>query len=265
MGSRDWTSGRGSSSADRRLQASIERELPSLLALARRLTREEHDAEDAVQDALESAWNARGQLRDPDAAGGWLRRILARRIVDAHRRRADFPVGSPEELDSLIPDVEDPSLVLAAAEDERALRAALRELMPADRIAIVLHDAEGWPAAEVGQLLGVGTEAAHKRVQRARARLIAALAAPHSPAGRPGEDCRDARSHVHELLEETLDPATTIAVQRHLDSCPSCPASLQAAAGVLAALRIEGANAPIPGPLRTRLDELVREADEATP
>ena len=263
MGSRDWTSGRDVGDADRLLQARIERELPSLLALARRLTREEHDAEDALQDALESAWKARGQIRDPDAAGGWLRRILARRIVDAHRRRADLPVGAPEEFDNLVPDVEDPALVVGAAEDERVLRAALRELMPADRIALVLHDAEAWPAGEVGELLGVGTEAAHKRVQRARARLLTTLAEPHSPARRPGEACRDARSHVHELLEETLNPATAIAVQHHLDSCPSCPASLQAAAGVLAALRREGDTAPIPTPLRFRIAELVREAEEA--
>ncbi len=263
MGSRDWTSGRDVGDADRLLQARIERELPSLLALARRLTREEHDAEDAVQDALESAWKAREQIRDPGATGGWLRRILARRIVDAHRRRADLPVGAPEEFDSLVPDVEDPALVVAAAEDERVLRSALRELTPADRIAIVLHDAEGWPAGEVGGLLGVGTEAAHKRVQRARARLLTGLAEPHGPARRPGEECRDARSHVHELLEETLNPATAIEVQHHLDSCPSCPASLQAAAGVLAALRREGATGPIPSSLRLRIAELVREAEEA--
>jgi len=263
MGSREWTSGRESPGADGRLQARIESELPSLLALARRLTREEHDAEDAVQDALESAWKARRQIRDSDAAGGWLRRILARRIVDAHRRRADLPVGAPEEFDSLIPDVEDPAGVVAAAEDERVLRAALRELTPADRIAIVLHDAEGWPAAEVGQLLGVGTEAAHKRVQRARARLVATLAEPHGLARQTGEACRDARSHVHELLEETLDPVTAISVQHHLDSCPSCPASLQAVAGVLAALRREGDTAPIPTPLRLRIAELIREAEEA--
>jgi RNA polymerase sigma-70 factor (ECF subfamily) len=162
-----------------------------------------------------------------------------------------------------MPDVDDPATVLAAAEDELSLRAALRGLVPADRIAIVLHDAEGWPAAEVGQLLGVGTEAAHKRVQRARARLVAALAEPHSPARRPREACRDARAHVHELLEETLEEATRAAVQEHLDSCPSCPAALQAAAGVLAALRVEGKESTIPAPLRAWLDELAREADEA--
>jgi hypothetical protein len=49
----------------------------------------------------------------------------------------------------------------------------------------------------------------------------------------------------------------------HLDTCPSCPAALQAAAGVLSALHAEHGVIPIPEPLRTRLDELVREADEA--
>jgi len=181
--------------------------------LARRLTREEHDAEDAVQDTLESAWKARRQIRDPDATGGWLRRIVARRIVDVHRRRADLPVGAAEELDSLIPDVEDPAAVLAAAADERVLRAALRELTPTDRIAIVLHDAEEWPVAKVDELLGIATEAAHKRVQRARARLVATLAqvdAIELEARRFGTLSRGEKQRV--LLARALAQQTTLLI-----------------------------------------------------
>jgi RNA polymerase sigma-70 factor, ECF subfamily len=81
MGHRDWTSAHDRADSERDLQARIERELPQLLALARRLTREEHDAQDALQDALERAWRARHQLRDPAAAGGWLRSILARTVI----------------------------------------------------------------------------------------------------------------------------------------------------------------------------------------
>jgi len=55
MGDRDWTSAHDSADGERDLRARIERELPQLLALARRLTREENDAQDAVQDALERA------------------------------------------------------------------------------------------------------------------------------------------------------------------------------------------------------------------
>ena len=132
--------------------------------------------------------------------------------------------------------------MLAAAQEEMALRAALRSLAPADRIAVVLHDAEGWRAAQVGQLLGISTDAANKRVQRARTRLISALAGPEASTLNPATGaCRDARAHAHALLDSTLDDATRIEVQQHLDTCPSCPAALQAAAGVLSALQSEHA------------------------
>lgn len=122
MGHRDWTSAAAGADSERLLQARIERELPSLLALARRLTHEEHGA----QDALERAWRARHQLRDLAAAAGWLRSILARTVVDAHRRQSDLTTVDPRELDMLIPGVDDSASVVAAAEDDRALRAALR-------------------------------------------------------------------------------------------------------------------------------------------
>ena len=265
MGHRDWTSTHDSTDGQREMQTRIERQLPQLLALARRLTREEPDAQDAVQDALERAWRARHQLRDPAASGGWLRSILARTVTDAHRRRADPTTADPQALDLLIPDVEDAATVLAAAEDELALRAALHRLAPADRIALVLHDTERWPASELAQLLDVGTEAAHKRIQRARTRLISALADPASPTlAPPAFACREARAHAHDLLEGTLEETTRVEMQKHLDTCPSClVAALQAAAGVLSGLRAEHGVIPVPEPLRARLGELVREADQA--
>jgi RNA polymerase sigma-70 factor (ECF subfamily) len=264
MRHQDWTSGPCDVDTDSDLQARIERELPLLLALARRLTRDEHDAQDAVQDALERAWRARHQLRDPAAAGGWLRSILARNVVDAHRRRVDLTTADPDELDMLIPDLDDPAAVVAAAEAELTLRAALRKLAPADRIALVLHDAEGWPATQLAELLDVRTDAAHKRIQRARTRLISALADSEAPTlTPPASACRDARAHAHELLDGTLDETTRAEIQKHLDTCPSCPAALQAAAGVLSALHAQHGAILMPEPLRARLDELVIEADEA--
>jgi DNA-directed RNA polymerase specialized sigma24 family protein len=104
MGHRDWTSAHDSTDDERELQARIERELPQLPALARRLTCEEHDAQDAVQDALERAWRARHQFRDPAASGGWLRSILAGTVIDCHRRRADLTTADPQVLDLLIPE-----------------------------------------------------------------------------------------------------------------------------------------------------------------
>src|SRR5579875_2580457 len=218
------------------LEQRLERELPALLQLARRLARDDEDAREAVQDTLERAWRARTQLRDPQATGGWLRSILARVLVDNHRRRREEPSGAPTELaELLLPDVQDPAAVVGAAEDERAMRAALRRLPPEDRLALVLHDGEGFAAAEVAELLGVGVEAAHKRIQRARVRLVAALADPGATRPPTGA-CATTRAQAHALLDGSLGEAQRERIEHHLETCPNCPAALQAVSGVMAAL-----------------------------
>jgi len=241
----------------------MERELPAMLALAQRLTGDPVAAEDAVQDALERAWRSRAQLRQAGAAQAWMRSILARRVVDLHRReRNESPAGAAGELEELLmPDVEDPAGVVAAAEDEERMRAALRALAEPDRVALVLHDGEGWTAAQVAELLGTGVAAAQKRVQRARSKLVGSLAsavASRAPAGA----CTSARRQAHGLLDGGLDPRARHTLERHLASCPHCPAALQAATGVLARLRRlpEG---PVSDALAERLRGLIREGFEA--
>lgn len=63
-------------------------ELPGLYALARRLCR--HDAEDLVQECLLRAYRSFALLRDRDAAGVWLRVMLAFAVV-AHAFLAHRP------------------------------------------------------------------------------------------------------------------------------------------------------------------------------
>jgi len=138
-----------------------------------------------------------------------------------------------------------------------------------DRVAVVLHDAEEWSAVELAELLGISTDAAHKRIQRARARLIGALARErNSVATAPTAGCHDARAQAHDLLDGCMTDATTDAtrarLQAHLDSFTRCPAALQAAAAVVRGLRVErGTAGVVPEPLQARLTALVRAADEA--
>ena len=69
----------------------------------------------------------------------------------------------------------------------------------------MLHDAEGWPASEVAQVLDVGTRRPTS-ASSARTRLISAVADPVSPTlTPPAFACRDARAHAHDLLEGTLE------------------------------------------------------------
>ena len=62
-------------------------ELPALVGIARSLVRDPDEAADLAQETIVAAWRRRGQLREPGALRGWLRRILLNRVVDAARAR----------------------------------------------------------------------------------------------------------------------------------------------------------------------------------
>lgn len=86
--------------------------------------------------------------------------------------------------------------MIAAAEQESQLRSALRMLPPEELMAVVLIDGEGWQATEVATVCDCSSGAIHKRVQRARARLVLNLASTTSQtSSRPTTaSCHGARS-----------------------------------------------------------------------
>jgi RNA polymerase sigma-70 factor, ECF subfamily len=64
-----------------------DRELHRSYRLAGLILGNEHDAEDATQDALLRAWNAYPSLREPDDFQAWFDRILVNVCRDRIRRR----------------------------------------------------------------------------------------------------------------------------------------------------------------------------------
>lgn len=86
----------------RAFQALARAELPRLLALGRRLSVSDADAEDLVQEALLRGYRSYSGLDDDRAAGSWLRAILVNVHRDRMRRYArgfeELPVADPEEF-----------------------------------------------------------------------------------------------------------------------------------------------------------------------
>jgi len=216
-------------------------EAPWLVRLAARLVRDHSEAEDLVQDVLATAWRRRGQLRDPAALRGWLRRMLVNRVVDRSRRH------SPPLLD--FADVEadwrdddftvDPVRVLERAELRDELEDALVRLPAIYRVAVVLHDALGWTGAEVAQAMGIGLPAAKQRIRRGRMTLVNALAADdarrRASLAQPMR-CWRARRLVSAYLDKELEVAARESVEAHLAACPTCPPLYASLVGVRAAL-----------------------------
>jgi len=166
----------GPSQVDR-FEALILPHLDDAYTLARYLLRDEHDAQDAVQDAALRAFRFFGGFRDGDARAWFLAivRNCCRTWQRRHRRdRLHTPLA------------EDHTTTLAAADSADAValegseRAAIRraiDALPAEfREIIVLRELDGLSYADISSVVGVPVGTVMSRLSRARRRIAAALA-----------------------------------------------------------------------------------------
>ncbi|OBA78311.1 RNA polymerase subunit sigma [Mycobacterium sp. 1164966.3] len=134
------------------------------------------DADDAVQSAWLKASGA--DFSVVDNLTGWLTTITAREALDqlrARKRRAEWPLAGPEELDGVTASVAAPADddALLADSVSRALLVVLDRLSPAQRVAFVLHDVFAVPFETIADLLDRSPAAAKKLASRARGRVHA--------------------------------------------------------------------------------------------
>jgi RNA polymerase sigma-70 factor (ECF subfamily) len=152
--------------------------LDALFRLARRLTGNDDEAEDLVQETFTRAMGKRGQFLPGTNLRAWLFRILRNLYIDGWRRAKTSPVR--EHLDDDDPSTE--GLVseepLRGDEELERLRgvvaddieAALRQLS-VDARTIVLLDLEGFTQEELAEVLGCNVGTVKSRLSRARAKL----------------------------------------------------------------------------------------------
>ena len=153
----------------------FEAERPRLMRIAYRLTGSVVDAEDAVQEAWLRLDGAKGK-EEPSNLQAWLTRVVSRLCLDrlgsaAKRRETYIGQWLPEPVVRPIgPDAEpDPLDVVVQGEDARlGAMVVLDTLTPPQRVAFVLHDVFSVPFDEVGEVLGIGTDAARQHASRAR-------------------------------------------------------------------------------------------------
>jgi RNA polymerase sigma-70 factor (ECF subfamily) len=150
---------------------------PTLL-LAYRMLGDWHDAEEIAQETLLKAYLHVGRLRDPAVLGSWLRRVTRNRALDtlAARRRRPATVSLTENEQGEAMEFPELATVSAEALSERAelrrtIGAALAQLDPDSRAALVLHAVYGYTYEEVAARLEIGLSAAKMRIARARSRM----------------------------------------------------------------------------------------------
>ncbi len=148
--------------------------------LAIRITGNEQDAEEVVQDALWTAARKIDSFKGESAFGSWLYRITANAAYQKLRGRH----GKRHEVswDDLLPTFDEQGHHVEPAGDwssrveEPALKSELRTVLttainelPGDyRTAFVLHDVEGLSNPEIAETLHISLPAVKSRVHRSR-------------------------------------------------------------------------------------------------
>lgn len=153
--------------------------------LARRLTGNDDDARDVVQEAYLRAYRSIGRFRGEARFSTWMYRITANcASTQLGRRRRDRHEELAEDL--VVVDTR-PELDPVAQADASDLRtrvaAALAELPPKLRAVVVLRDVYDLPHEAIAAELGISESAAKVRLHRARRKLKERL----FPGREPGE------------------------------------------------------------------------------
>jgi RNA polymerase sigma factor (sigma-70 family) len=166
-----------------------------LMRGARRLTRNDADAEDLLQDALLHAYAGFGRFKEGSNLKAWLFRILYNRWVSTYRSKQCRPfevsvdgitdhdlAGSTARVPTGPRSAE--TEVLDALPDNE-IKAAMASLPETFRTVVYYADVQGYTYAQTAAILGIPHGTVMSRISRGRQRLRIALA--HLDPNRRGE------------------------------------------------------------------------------
>ncbi len=137
------------------------------------LTRDRHRAEDLAQETFLKALAGLHSFRPGSNFRAWLFRIGHNNFVNLKRAEKRTKQPMPEE--TAAPDRGSPIDTAANKEALDAVTAAVADLPPDFRSALLLHVQEGLSHREVAKILGTTEETARWRVFKARQKLMNVL------------------------------------------------------------------------------------------
>jgi RNA polymerase sigma-70 factor (ECF subfamily) len=169
----------GDSDAFRQL---VEQHSRAIFRLAFRMTGNEEDAEDVVQETFLRAYKQLDKYEARSSFSTWLYRIASNYSLDLIRMRKRHEEkrerGTSEDRDILhnIPVTDPgPDRIVYGTQVQERVNEALNELSPQERTAFVLRHFEGLSIEEIGESLGTGTNATKHSIFRAVQKLRRSL------------------------------------------------------------------------------------------
>ena len=141
--------------------------------LALRLTGNEEDARDVVQEAYIRAFRGIGRFRGDAQFSTWMYRITANCANTLLAKRTKHRHDVLDDTDPIVDDrpAADPQLQADATALRTRLTEALEDLPPKLRQVVVLRDIYDLPHEDIAAELGISETAAKVRLHRARKKL----------------------------------------------------------------------------------------------
>ena len=160
----------------------VERHSRRLFRLAYRMTGNEQDAEEIVQDALVRAYRRLDRFEQRSNFGTWVYRICAncaldrmrkQRTEDVHREHAPQPEDDEAKgpLETAASDAPGPDRLALSGELGQGVRTAMNSLSATERAAFVMRHVDGHSIEEIADALGLNIGATKNSVFRAVQKL----------------------------------------------------------------------------------------------
>jgi RNA polymerase sigma-70 factor, ECF subfamily len=161
----------------------VQRHSRTIFRVAYRMTGNEHDADDVVQETFLRAYRQIEKFEERANFGTWLHRIAVNCSLDLLRSRTrheknritekdDEDGEMTREFESTDPQ---PDRLLLSAELKEHVLEALDRLSGNERTAFMLRHFEGMPVEEIGRTLGIQVSAAKHTIFRAVRKLRESL------------------------------------------------------------------------------------------
>lgn len=164
------------------LETLLRNEFDRIYAIARRITGNSADADDATQEALLAITRGLARFDGRSSFKTWVYRVTTNACLDELRRRKRRPLATDDAmLTARTAPARDLSDTVTA---ELTLDAALGELPVEFRAAVVLRDVCQLDYGEIAEVLGIPPGTVRSRIARGRGHLARALRNQHDESER---------------------------------------------------------------------------------
>lgn len=141
-----------------------------------RVTGDEDDADDVLQEAFISAFNNLDGYRKDATFGSWLKRIVINKAINLIRKRRTQPL--PENAEWDVPD--EPEIEIEDGEETvQRVKHAIGQLPEGYRTVLTLYLVEGYDHQEISEILSITVSTSKSQLNRAKSKLKELLMTRH--------------------------------------------------------------------------------------